>query len=330
MTDATTTGAAAVDTAAEERTGAALGTASTDQARMVEQTIGRIAQWRGRQISYAPVFGGLMNSNWRVRVDEEDFFVKIPGPGSEAFIDRDTTHIAGMRAGEAGISARHVAYFPDKGIEVIEFLDGYRACTNGDMKRPDILASVRRVQSAFHGIQPLPSTKTMLDMVDEHRVQAAQLKVTMPANFAQVMREYDAAKSAFLASGLDIVPAHNDPMPGNFLIADGKPMMLVDFEFASNNERAYELGLTLCEFFCDEQRIHESVEDLYGRAEWATLARVQACIAIADIKWGLWGCVNQQLNDTWDFDYHKYGTWKFARAAAKIADPRWPQWISAL
>jgi thiamine kinase-like enzyme len=271
-----------------------------------------------------------LNSNWRVRVDGDDFFVKVPGPGSETYIDRDLTHVAAKRAGDAGISARQVAYFPDTGVEVIEFLDGYRACTNGDMKRSEIMSAVLAVQDAFHSVEPLPVTKTIFDMIAEHRAQVAALGVRMPPDFASVMREYDAAHAAFTASGLDIVPCHNDPMPGNFLIADGKPMMLVDFEFASNNERSYELGLTLCEFFYDERHIIEAVEQVYGRAEWSLLARVQVSIALADIKWGMWGCVNHQLNDTWDFDYHKYGAWKFARAAAKVADPRWPLWLSAL
>ncbi|WP_072804106.1 hypothetical protein [Rhodococcoides yunnanense] len=25
----------------------------------------------------------------------------------------------------------------------------------------------------------------------------------------------------------------------------------------------------------------------------------------ADVKWGLWGCVNHKLSDAWDFDCHK-------------------------
>ena len=218
----------------------------------------------------------------------------------------------------------------DTGVEVIEFLDGYRACTNGDMKKSEIITAVMGVQNAFHAIEPLPLTKTIFDMIDEHGEQVRQLGVRMPPNFELVMREYEAARAVIVSSGMDIVPCHNDPMPGNFLIAEGKPMMLVDYEFASNNERAYELGLTLCEFFYDERRVFGCVEEVYGRVEWSTLARVQVCIALADIKWGMWGCVNQRLNDTWDFDYHKYGTWKFGRAAAKVADPRWPLWLASV
>jgi thiamine kinase-like enzyme len=107
-------------------------------------------------------------------------------------------------------------------------------------------------------------------------------------------------------------------------------MKLVDYEFASNNERAYELALLTTEMFYTEERIIELVEDFYGRSDFGLLARVQVCGALADTKWGLWACVNQQLSSAWDFDYHKYGCWKLMRARLKMADPRWPFWLRSL
>ncbi len=79
----------------------------------------------------------------------------------------------------------------------------------------------------------------------------------LPADAELILGEYQAAKSALLASGLDLVACHNDPMPGNFLVADDRPMKLVDYEFASNNERAYELALLTTEMFYTEDRIIE-------------------------------------------------------------------------
>ena len=48
--------------------------------------------WGDRDLTVSPVLGGLTNSNYRVEVDGADgpFFVKVPGPGTEGFIDRAT------------------------------------------------------------------------------------------------------------------------------------------------------------------------------------------------------------------------------------------------
>ncbi|NAZ77974.1 phosphotransferase [Kineococcus sp. T13] len=298
----------------------------------MERAVRAVPGWAERPFEAVPVLGGLQNSNWRVRFPDErqQYFVKLPGAGTDAFIDRANACRAGQLAAAAGISPRLVDFQPGTGVEVVEFLDGYRACTNGDMKSADVARSVIGLFRTFHGVGPLPVTKTVFDMVDEHLRQVDELGVPLPATAGVLLREARAARAALEASGLDLVPCHNDPMPGNFLLSAGGPMKLIDFEFSSNNERAYDLALVLAEFFYDEPRAMECIEEFYGAATWDVVARVRVCVALADLKWGLWGCVNQRLNDSWDFDYHKYGTWKLARARASMADPRWPQWLAAL
>lgn len=309
-----------------------LGTARTAAERRAEAVIEEIVPWRGRRIEYAPVLGGLQNSNWRITVDgsAKRYFLKIPGDGSDAFIDRAVANEAARRAGERGIGPELVYFDPDTGVEVIEFLEGYRACTNGDFKDPGIPHLIIDLYRVLHGGELLSATKTVFDMIDEHLGGVEQHRVRLPADAELVLAEYEVAKSSLLASGLELVACHNDPMPGNFLVADGKPMKMVDFEFASNNERAYELAVLTTEMFYGDEQIMELVEAFYGSVDFARLARVQVCGALADIKWGLWACVNQKLSTTWDFDYHKYGCWKLARARLKMSDPRWPFWLKAL
>ncbi|KUI40437.1 phosphotransferase [Mycobacterium sp. GA-2829] len=319
-------------TAPDDTGNRTLGTARTAVERRVEDVLGRIPRWAGKAVRYAPVHGGLQNSNWRITVEGDDrrFFLKIPGDGSDAFIDRALANEAARRAGERGIGAEVVYFDPDSGVEVIEFLEGHRACTNGDFKDPEIPHRIIDIYRRMHHGSLLSGTKTMFDMIDEHLAQATEIGVRLPADWELVAGEYRVVKAALTASGLDLVACHNDPMPGNFLVADGAPMRMVDYEFASNNERAYELALLITEKFYGEQQMLALVEDFYGSTDFATLARVQVCGALADVKWGLWACVNQQLNTSWDFDYHKYGYWKLMRARLKMTDPRWAFWVDAL
>lgn len=314
---------------AGERT---VGSARTAVERRVEDVLTGIERWQGRTLTYAPVLGGLMNSNWRITVEGCDtrYFLKIPGDGSDAFIDRSLANEAARRAGERGIGAEVVHFDAATGVEVIEFLEGYRACTNGDFKRPEVPREIIGIYRKLHDGSLLGGTKTMFDMIDEHLGQAREMGVHLPVDADLILGEYQQAKSALLAGGLDLVACHNDPMPGNFLVADGLPMRMVDYEFASNNERAYELALLIVEMFYTEEQALELIEQFYGNTDFATVARVQVCCALADTKWGLWAVVNQQLNTTWDFDYHKYGLWKLMRARLKMSDPRWAYWLTAL
>ncbi|MBW9111983.1 phosphotransferase family protein [Microbacterium trichothecenolyticum] len=328
MTDVDAATPSAVHTDLRRR----LGDGRTISEQRAEDCLRRVTQWAGREVFYTPVSGGLQNSNWRVDVtgDPVAYFLKVPGEGTEDFIDRGNSHLAAVRAGELGISPRIVHFDAENGVEVIEFLEGYRACTNGDMKRWEVTESVLALQNAFHTIAPLPVTKTIFELIDEHLTQVKEIGVRLPSFAEPLLREYEAARAAYTASGLDIVPCHNDPMPGNFLVSPGKPMRMVDFEFASNNERAYDLAVTFTEYFYDEPAILRCIDAVYGTTSWDIVSRVQVASALADIKWGLWGCVNHQLNASWDYDFHKYGVWKLLRARTKVADPRWGQWLHAI
>ncbi len=312
-----------------EAAGVLRGGARTSAERAVESALDPVAAWVGRTIRYQPVHGGLQNENWRLDVEGEDtpYFLKIPGAGSDAFIDRGNAHHAAEQASALGISPKIAHFDPSTGIEIIEFLEDYRACTNGDMKRPEIASEIIRLYRAFNSIEPLPCTKTILDMIVEHHDQALELGTRLPHFWPQLKIEYFSARDALLAGGIDMAPCHNDPMPGNFLIAEGKPMRLIDFEFSSNNERAYELAVMTTEFFFDDVRTAECVEEFYGSATTETIARVQVCGFLADIKWGLWAIVYAQLNEFWDYDYQKYGVWKLRRALSRTADQRWGAWI---
>ena len=298
----------------------------------VEAAIARVAQWRGRAAQYASLVGGLMNQNWLVEIEGETrrFFVKVPGAGSEMFINRVTANEAARNAHGLGVAPEVIFFDASDGLEVSEFLEGYRACTNADFGdaaiRTDALALYRRV----HAGPRLQQTKTIFDMIDEHIAQGRELGSAFPVDMPWLEHRYAQAKAAFLAAGLDIVPCFNDPMPGNFLIsADSsapKPMRLIDYEFASNNERSYELGVLFAEMFYDEQLTEDLVAEYLGERRADMVARVVINRALADLKWASWAVVNRRLN-TWDFDYQKYGVWKYMRARDIMFDPRWEAWL---
>ncbi|WP_236950098.1 choline/ethanolamine kinase family protein [Mycobacterium sp. MS1601] len=161
-----------------------MGSARSAVERRVEDVLSQIERWQGRTLTYAPVLGGLMNSNWRITVEGLDtrYFLKIPGDGSDAFIDRTLANEATRRAGERGIGAEVVHFDSTTGVEVIEFLEGYRACTNGDFKRPEVPVEIIGIYRNLHDGGLLSGTKTMFDMIEEHLDQAREIGVNLPVD----------------------------------------------------------------------------------------------------------------------------------------------------
>ncbi len=302
--------------------------AATEQ--QVKAAVNSVPGWSSESVSVRPVVGGLMNSNWLATHEGKMHFMKVYGIGSENFINRDLSIEAARQAHDLGIGPDVLHYDNQTGLEVVEFLTDYRASTNADFSRMDFLEGVIDLYAAFNGGKRLSKTKDVFEMTDEHIEQGDEIGAIRPADFDWLLKQYVKAKKAFMASGLDLVPCHNDPMPGNFMVqlyADKiTDMKLIDYEFASNNERAYELGVFLGEVFLDEATSLTLIERYYGDVRAEIVARVTVARAVADMKWGSWAVQQRQLSE-WDFDYQKYGIWKYARARMLFNDPRWDDWL---
>ena len=304
---------------------------SSESGEKLRAVLAQVPGWGGKSLVITPVSGGLTNVNWRVEVegDRQAYFVKVPGPGTEQFINRATVNAATRQAADMGVGPAVFFYDPESGIEVGEFLDDYQACTPEDLTHAEYFSQVMGLYRVWHSGPALPETKTMFDLVEGHRVQVRRDGTVVPAWVEELLTVYDKAAARFLASGLDIVPCHNDAMPGNYMRSAVHPMKLIDYDYASNNERSYEIGGFVCEFFFDDDQTREAIESYFGHCDPRLWARVQVCRVIADVKWGLWGLVNARA---WggDFDYFKYGIWKLWRAYFFVQAADWQDQLCRL
>jgi len=296
--------------------------------------LAQIPEWGDKSFVLTPVRGGLTNVNWRVEVegDRQSYFVKVPGPGTEKFIDRATVNAATRQAADMGVGPAVLFYDPDTGIEVSEFLSDYRPCSTEDLSPPEAVAQVMGLYRTWHTGPALPQTKTIFDMVEEHREQFRRDGTVIPAWVEEVLTTYDEAAARFIASGLDMVPCHNDPNPSNFMrstVKPMKPMKLIDYDYASNNERSYEIGVFVGGYFLDDDRTRQAIESYCGHCDPQLWARALVMRVIADVKWGLWALVRAGEYGG-DFDYYKYGLWDLKRAHFHIHATDWQDQVERL
>ncbi len=308
----------------------ALGDGLSAAERDLEAILARVPRWQGAALRYRPVSGGISNANWQVSSGAaQDFFVKVPGRGTEMFITRTVAVEASRKAHASGFGAEVIDFLPDPGVEIFAFVEGFRATSNLDFLRPAVRGNAVRALKAFNDSGPLSLTKTVFDMIDEHVAQVAEVGGRQPEDAPFLMRRCAEAKAALLASGLDLVPCMNDTLAGNFLIDPQDQIMLVDFEYASNNERAYELALWFDEMAFSDGVEREMIEAYFGRWDPVIAARIQVLKALADLKWSIWAMIQESVS-LLDFDFYKYGTWKLMRARTLFHHPDWLRWLRRL
>lgn len=308
-----------------------LGEAATAAERNVEAAALMVPDWGTRSIAYEPVSGGISNSNWRIFLNDQPdtFFLKIPGDGTENFIDRKAANNASVRAFEVGIGAEVVHFDPNTGVEVFEFIEGLKTSTNGDFLNKTVRTNAVHAIKAFNDARALDLQKTTMDMIEEHFDQLLTFGGHFTQDFTWLNAKFREAKSALVASGLDLVPCMNDTLAGNFLLDPQDKVILVDFEYASNNDRCAELALWFVEMCFDRDTEHEVIEEYFGSVDPGIVARITIFKALVDIKWATWAMVQNKLSAL-DFDYFKYGAWKYMRARIVMRDPQWPAWLQSI
>lgn len=304
--------------------------AEPDELRLAE-AVSHVGAWEGRDIRFAFVPGGLANSNWRLRVEgvDEELIAKLPGPGTEAFIDRAVANDAAAKAAAAGIAPRVHHYLPDLRVEISTFMAEATTAGNADFQRREARLNGVRALRAFHGVAPLAATTTLFDMIDGHLAQARELDAPAPPDLVRLLAEEARARAALLASGLDLVPCHNDTVAANFLVLPGDRIMLIDFDYAAMNDRGYELALWFGEMFFTPEQERELLEEYFGEVRPADEARLAVCKFLADVKWSTWAMIQSRISPI-DFDFVKYGHWKHMRARIALDDPAWEDHLRAL
>lgn len=302
------------------------GSAATSMEETIEQIIREAALFKDcKDLAYGPVSGGISNENWRVKEmsGTGDWFVKVPGQGTEMFIDRVAAMDASKKAAAAGLGPRVYDDLAGQGIEINDFLPDRRASTHSDFADVANQKTAIGVFRKLHAMPELGLTKTVFDMIDEHAQQVRDLDAPQFNDAAWVMLNTQMARDALNASGLDLVPSFNDPMPGNFMMGEDGSIMLIDYEYASMNDRCYDLGIWFGEMFFTQTQELELIEEYFGEVRRDIVSRITVHKALADVKWALWSMVQLKVSRL-DFDFHKYGMWKLMRFHQISGHSDWP------
>ncbi len=296
----------------------------------IDEAIARVADWKGKKISYSPVTGGITNPNFKINVDGKDFFLKIPGAGTD-FIDRPNCHAANVIASETGAGPHVYYYFEDTGVEIFEWLDGYRTLTLGDVFDEKIFTKIFEKIAAFHNIKDkkLPLTQSIFeqawDMIDRTKNGSY-----LPPWNDRMIYLLHIIEDAMQKNGVILKPCHNDFWTNNIMYNEATDdLKIIDFEYASMNDPYYDLGLmALCNFNEDMdvklcKIYHGGVFDEIG------FAKEKLYKIVGDIKWTYWALYQSMSSDV-AFDYMNWYGQKVARLQYMWEDPRVDIWLNML
>jgi thiamine kinase-like enzyme len=278
-------------------------------ARATLKTISLLAGYDG------PIerLGGLTNLVFRVG----DHCLRIPGKGTEEYIDRANEMMATEAVAYAGVGPDVLFADPTSGIFVSRYLEG--AATMTPERFRSRAGAPARAGKAFRTLHDsgavFPARFELFAMIDSYLGILATKDVALPEGYHDVLNEAEAVRAALSHHPLPVVACHCDPLCENFLDS-GERMWIVDWEYSGMNDPMWDLGDLCVEGDFGPKQEEEMIHAYFGgEPSPAERGRIVIYKAMCDLLWTLWGLI-QLANDNPADDFRTYADGRFARCRA--------------
>ena len=275
--------------------------------------------------------GGMTNIVHLVETKDINLVVRIPGKGTEDYINRTFEYNNAMAAWRAGISAEIVWADVDNGIMVSKAINGIETMT------PNLFSS-RKGSSARAGaaLAKLHNSGETFDfrfdlfnMIDDYLKILSSKKADLPDGYNEIVNAAKPVKEALEANPITLAPCHCDPLCENFL-DDGEKMWIVDWEYSGMNDPLWDLGDLSVEASMNQDQENEMLIAYFGKEpNEAQRGRVIIYKAMCDLLWTLWGLI-QHADKNPAEDFWAYAIERFERCKLLMQNPDFNQHISAI
>jgi thiamine kinase-like enzyme len=241
---------------------------------------------------------GLTNRNYKISTPIGSYVLRLPGVGTEKYIDRTAeAHAAAMAAG-AGLTPEILYADPATGLMLTRFIYGAETLTAAAMHDPGTLRDAAQILRRLHdsGLK-FRREMRVFDKIDCY----LQKSPRAAAQFGEARRAAEKLRNLVDDPERRLVPCHVDPTPHNFIRARGSDgtarLYLIDWEYAEMSEPAYDLaGLSIeAEFNDTEDR---ALLAAYGEGvKGATPDRFAAYKASLYLMAGSWAAMAMEFGN---------------------------------
>ncbi len=275
--------------------------------------------------------GGLTNKVFRISDGKKNWLLRVPGEGTDEYIDRNVEEHNARVAADVGVSAAVYYFDKESGLMLANYLDGCETMNADNFsKRSGSPARAGRVMQKLHGSgQKFKFRFELFSMIEEYLKTLDGLDVNLPEGYHDVVRDAKPIQIALAKNPVALAPCHCDPLAENFL-DDGERMWMVDWEYSGMNDPLWDLGdLSVEACFTDEQDMEMLMAYYDGNVSESDHGRMVIYKAMADLLWTLWGLIQHGNNNPAE-DFWAYSTGRFERCQRLMAEQSFASHLAAV
>ena len=274
--------------------------------------------------------GGLTNLVFRVSDGQSTYCLRLPGEGTEEYINRAHEAQAAHEAARAGVSPE-VLYADDDGVMVTRFIESAQTMTPQLFKsRPGSPGRAGKAFAILHEANlRFDFHFNLFDMIDDYLRILAGKTVEFPQGYHEVLKDAESVRQALNAHQLPLTACHCDPLCENFLDT-GERMWIVDWEYSGMNDPLWDLGDLSVEAGFDESQDQQMIRSYFGgQPRPDQIGRIVIYKAMCDLLWTLWGLI-QHANDNPVEDFWAYSTTRFSRCKSLMHTEEFKDHVNAV
>jgi len=284
------------------------------------QVMDMVAELSGPQRTVTPMVGGLTNSNYRVVTASGAFVVRRWSDDTSLLaIDRGNEYENSVRAAEAGVGARVVAFLPEHNTMVMEWIDG-RTLGADELRRGELIDEVAGACRRLHAARRFRDDFDMFEIQPRYLEIVREHGFRLPDRYRDFEPHVAAIREAFSLREEGTVPCNNDLLAENFMLTPSG-LRLIDYEYSGNNDPCFELGNIGSESNLSLELLERLVAAYYGRHVRHKLARARLWGLMSNYGWTLWASIQDGVSAI-EFDFWSWGLKKFERAVAEFESPQ--------
>ncbi|HEY5740799.1 MAG TPA: choline/ethanolamine kinase family protein [Gammaproteobacteria bacterium] len=266
--------------------------------------------------------GGLTNLVYRIDTGAQRLVLRIPGKGTEEYIDRAVEMHNARVAAKAGVSAEVVYADAQSGVMLTRHVDGI--VTMSPAAFADREGAPGRAGRAFRRMhdwsEPFEFRFELFSMIDGYLKILDERKAELPEGYAEVVDAAQPVREALDRHPAKLAPCHCDPLCENFLDS-GERMWIVDWEYSGMNDPLWDLGDLSVEAGFTPAQDEELIRAWCGGEPGADeFGRMIIYKAMCDLLWTLWGLIQHSdgnpAEDFWAYSIGRFERCKTLMSAA--------------
>lgn len=304
----------------------------SDGIAQARAAIGRIEFFRSERPGEPTVspLGGLTNHVYRVDCNGDSYVLRVPGQGTEDYIERSFEAVAVREAARVGVSPEVILADPRTGLMVTQFVAAQTMSPKLFKTAPGAPGRAGEVLRKLHTSDAQFKFRfDLFGMMDEYLRVLGTKTMELPEGYQKILRDTQSVRRALAAKPAPLTACHCDPLADNFLDT-GRRMWLVDWEYSGMNDPMWDLGDVCVEGGFGQKEEAEIIAAYFGgEPKPAERGRIAVYKAMCDLLWTLWGLI-QHANKNPSDDFKLYATRRFARCKALMDDPAFARHMSAV